>query len=69
MPEQDSAGTPLHRGVRDAWLRTTFQQRLDWLWQAKLFAARALRAAHERRAARAAAASSTTDPARSLPRS
>jgi hypothetical protein len=33
-----------------AWMRLTYRQRLDWLWQAKLFAARALRAAEERRA-------------------
>jgi hypothetical protein len=30
-------------------LRLTYQQRLDWLWQAKLFAERARLAAEERR--------------------
>jgi hypothetical protein len=39
-----------------AWLRLTHRQRLDWLWQAKLFAIRALRAAEERRAGKARAA-------------
>ena len=33
-----------------AWQRLSHRQRLDWLWQAKLFAARALRAAEARRA-------------------
>lgn len=37
---------------QQAWLRLTYRQRLDWLWQAKLFAARAMRAAQERRAGR-----------------
>ncbi len=36
------------REQQRAWLRLTYRQRLDWLWQAKLFAARALRAADER---------------------
>jgi hypothetical protein len=36
-----------------AWLRLSYRQRLDWLWQAKLFAARALRAAEARRADKA----------------
>ncbi len=40
-------------GQQRAWLRLTYRQRLDWLWQAKLFAARALRAAAERRGGRA----------------
>lgn len=40
------------REQQRAWLRLTYQQRLDWLWQAKLFAARALRAAEERRASK-----------------
>jgi len=35
---------------QQAWLRLSYRQRLDWLWQAKLFAARALQAAKERRA-------------------
>ena len=38
------------RAQQQAWLRLSYRQRLDWLWQAKLFAARALRAAKERRA-------------------
>lgn len=33
-----------------AWLGLTPQQRLDWLWQAKLFARRAQEAAAERAA-------------------
>ena len=41
------------REQQRAWLRLTYRQRLDWLWQAKLFAARALRAAEERRAGKA----------------
>ena len=31
------------RGQQRAWSRLTYRQRLDWLWQAKLFAARALK--------------------------
>lgn len=38
------------REQQRAWLRLTYRQRLDWLWQAKLFAARALQAAAARRA-------------------
>jgi hypothetical protein len=41
------------REQQRAWLRLTYRQRLDWLWQAKLFAARALQAAEERRAGKA----------------
>jgi hypothetical protein len=41
------------REQQRAWLRLTYRQRLDWLWQAKLFAARAVRAAEERRAGKA----------------
>jgi hypothetical protein len=41
------------RGQQRAWLRLTYRQRLDWLWQAKLFAARALRGAADRRAGKA----------------
>ena len=33
------------REQQRAWLKLTHRQRLDWLWQAKLFAARALQAA------------------------
>jgi hypothetical protein len=40
------------RQQQQAWLRLTYQQRLDWPWQAKLFAARALRVAEERRASK-----------------
>jgi hypothetical protein len=40
------------REQQRAWLRLTYRQRLDWLWQAKLFAARALRAAEERHASK-----------------
>jgi hypothetical protein len=38
------------REQQRAWLRLTYRQRLDWLWQAKRFAARALQAADARRA-------------------
>jgi hypothetical protein len=38
------------RERQQVWLRLSYRQRLDWLWQAKLFAARALQAAEERRA-------------------
>jgi hypothetical protein len=38
------------RQQQRAWLRLTYRQRLDWLWQAKLFAARALQAAAAMRA-------------------
>jgi hypothetical protein len=41
------------REQQRAWLRLTYRQRLDWLWQAKLFAARAMRAAEARRASKA----------------
>jgi hypothetical protein len=41
------------REQQNAWLRLTYRQRLDWLWQAKLFAARALQAAEARRADKA----------------
>lgn len=37
-----------HREQRRAWLRLTFLQRLEWLEQAKRFAARALEAAKHR---------------------
>jgi len=33
-----------------AWLKLSYRQRLDWLWQAKLFAQRAQMAAAERHA-------------------
>jgi len=41
------------RVQQQAWLHLTYRQRLDWLWQAKLFAARALQAAEERREGKA----------------
>jgi hypothetical protein len=37
------------REKQRAWLKLTYRQRLDWLWQAKLFAARALQAAAKAR--------------------
>jgi hypothetical protein len=37
------------REQQRGWLRLTYRQRLDWLWQAKLFAARALQAAAKAR--------------------
>ncbi|HEX7505615.1 MAG TPA: hypothetical protein VF550_02505 [Polyangia bacterium] len=33
-----------------AWLKLSYRQRLDWLWQAKLFAERARQAAAARHA-------------------
>ena len=42
------------RQQRRAWLRLTPQQRLEWLWQAKLFAARSMQAAAQRRQAKTA---------------
>jgi hypothetical protein len=39
------------REQRRAWLRLTYRQRLDWLWQAKLFAEQARRARREPRPA------------------
>lgn len=42
------------REQQQAWLRLSYRQRLDRLWQAKLFAARALQTAEERRAGEAA---------------
>ena len=37
------------RQTREAWRKLSFQQRLDWLWQAKLFANRALESARLRK--------------------
>jgi hypothetical protein len=37
------------REQQSAWLKLTHRQRLDWLWKAKLFAARALEAAKARK--------------------
>lgn len=41
--------TAHHREQRRAWLALTPAQRLQWLWQAKLFARRAQDAARQRR--------------------
>jgi hypothetical protein len=42
----DLDGRKAHeQAQRRAWLSLSYRQRLDWLWQAKLFAARALGAA------------------------
>ena len=47
------AGFEAHRHEqRRAWLRLNYQQRLEWLEQAKRFAARALEAARARRSRR-----------------
>jgi hypothetical protein len=44
-----SSGYDAHRDAqRRAWLRLSYRQRLDWLEQAKRFAARALAAARAR---------------------
>ena len=40
------------REQRRAWLRLSYRERLEWLEQAKRFAARALEAARERRRSR-----------------
>lgn len=52
MAEPEAGWTAPDRERRAAWRRLTFQQRLDWLWQAKVFAGRAVQAAQERRANR-----------------
>lgn len=49
------------RQQRRAWLRLTPRQRLDWLWQAKLFAARSLQAAEQRRLAKTAGGAPNDD--------
>jgi hypothetical protein len=46
---EDQAHSAVREAQARAWLRTTFRQRLDWLEQAKRFAARALAAADRRR--------------------
>jgi hypothetical protein len=46
--EQQSGIDEQHRAQRRAWLRLTHLQRLEWLEQAKCFAARALEAARAR---------------------
>ena len=49
MTEPAADGWLCHeREQRRAWLALSYRQRLDWLWQAKLFASRALQAAHDR---------------------
>jgi len=40
--------TDLERDRRRAWLRLSYRERLDWLWQAKAFAARAMLSARRR---------------------
>jgi hypothetical protein len=46
----EPSGYDTHRDAqRRAWLRLSYRQRLDWLEQAKRFAARALAAARARR--------------------
>ena len=51
MPEDGSeSGFERHRREqRRAWLRLSYRERLEWLEQAKRFAARALEAARARR--------------------
>jgi hypothetical protein len=55
MPEDRTAASwAAHAHARlSAWLRLSPRQRLDWLWQAKLFAERARLAAIERGTAKA----------------
>ncbi len=52
MAEPDSMGgdgwKDPEREQRRAWLKLSHRERLDWLWQAKLFARRALNAASAR---------------------
>ena len=46
-----AAGWRLHEQAQlQAWLKLSYRQRLDWLWQAKLFAERARLAAAARHA-------------------
>lgn len=47
--EQAAAWAQHEREQRRAWRKLSYRQRLDWLWQAKLFAAKALAAARARR--------------------
>jgi hypothetical protein len=45
----DFDGWKVHeQAQRRAWLSLSYRQRLDWLWQAKMFAARALGAAQRK---------------------
>lgn len=46
--KRESGYDESRREQRRAWLRLTYLQRLEWLEQAKLFAARALEAAKQR---------------------
>jgi hypothetical protein len=46
--ERESGYDEQRREQRRAWLRLTYLQRLEWLEQAKVFAARALEAAKQR---------------------
>jgi len=47
--ERAAAWEQHEREQRRAWRKLSYRQRLDWLWQAKLFAAKALAAARSRR--------------------
>jgi hypothetical protein len=49
MTEQHESFEAHRREQVRAWLRTTYRERLEWLEQAKRFAAKALEAARKRR--------------------
>jgi hypothetical protein len=63
-PGQGAGWAEHERSQRQAWLRLTPRQRLDWLWQAKEFARRA----GEARRGRAGGGTSTPDAAKDGPR-
>jgi hypothetical protein len=46
--QRDSGWAEHEREQRRAWLRLTPRQRLDWLWEARLFALRAEEARRKR---------------------
>jgi hypothetical protein len=48
-PAETAAWAEHERAQRQAWLRLTPAQRLDWLWEAKLFALEVQRARREER--------------------
>lgn len=51
--ENKTEGWQAHaRQQRQAWLRLTYRQRLDWLWQAKQFAERVRQAQAQRQSPR-----------------
>lgn len=53
MPDERSRNFERHRAEqRRAWLRLSYRERLEWLEQARRFAAKALAAARKRWAAR-----------------